>query len=290
MTMTEPTRTDVPMTGAEILANARALAPVLRRRAAEIERNRSLPEDVVQLLRDAGVFRIGFSTDWGGPGMTSMEQTEVIEALAYGDASVGWCAKLGSDIGLHVNFLDQDEVHTYGFTGLRVRYDAGVAFPYRVVENLDAIRLQLTWKPPAVRGQQVPVNGTGNCITRYPSGCDLLETATSGTAFYTQGTLYAPLASVSIKLASAGSVIFRSGIVVRSLQAQVPTSAESPGPVIQVPNDSAGALPLDVYFRAYAGSTVVGTARVRYPATDPTATPVPGRRAVTVLSWTIRRA
>lgn len=109
MTMTEPARTAVPMTGAQILANAKALAPIMRKRSAEIEKNRRLPADVVQTLRDAGLFRIGFSKDWGGPGMTSMEQTEVIEAISYGDSSVGWCVKLGSDIGLHANFLDQDE-------------------------------------------------------------------------------------------------------------------------------------------------------------------------------------
>ena len=124
MTMTEPARTDVPLTGAQILENAKALAPVLRERAAEIEANRSLPEDVVQLLRDAGVFRIGFSRAWGGPEMTSMEQTEVIEALSYGDASVGWCAKLGSDIGLHANFLDQDEARRM-FTSIDM-HSAGV--------------------------------------------------------------------------------------------------------------------------------------------------------------------
>ncbi|MFD1049761.1 acyl-CoA dehydrogenase family protein, partial [Kibdelosporangium lantanae] len=75
----------------------------------EIEKNRQLPADVVQMLRDAGVFRIGFTREWGGPEMTSMEQTEVIETLSYGEPSVGWCAKLGSDIGLHANFIDQDE-------------------------------------------------------------------------------------------------------------------------------------------------------------------------------------
>ncbi|MGW5049562.1 acyl-CoA dehydrogenase family protein [Actinokineospora sp. NPDC004072] len=109
MTITEPVRAEVPLTGADIIANAKALVPVLRERADEIERNRRLPDDVVGMLREAGVFRIGFSREWGGPGMTSMEQLEVIETIAYGDGSTGWCAKLGSDIGLHANFLDQDE-------------------------------------------------------------------------------------------------------------------------------------------------------------------------------------
>ncbi|WP_433260847.1 acyl-CoA dehydrogenase family protein [Actinosynnema sp. CS-041913] len=109
MTITEPARAEATLTGAEILANAKALVPILRKRSAEIERNRRLPDDVVEMLRDAGVFRMCFSRAWGGPEMTSMEQVEVIETIAYGDSSAGWCAKLGSDIGLHANFLDQDE-------------------------------------------------------------------------------------------------------------------------------------------------------------------------------------
>ncbi|WP_018681962.1 acyl-CoA dehydrogenase family protein [Actinokineospora enzanensis] len=95
-----------PRTGAEILARARALAPVLRARAAEIEQAGRLPADVVDLLRDAGVFRMCFGPEWGGPGMTSTEQTEVVEALAYGDASAGWCAMIGANTGIYSAFLE----------------------------------------------------------------------------------------------------------------------------------------------------------------------------------------
>ena len=161
MTMTEPARTDVALTGTQILANAKALAPILRKRAAEIEKNRRLPADVVQMLRDGGIFRIGFSKAWGGPEMTSMQQTEVIEALAYGDPSVAWCAKLGSDIGLHANFLDQDEarrmfpsidMHTAGVLlpsgraekvpGLLKYHEAGVVGPFYTGEKVRYLALQ----------------------------------------------------------------------------------------------------------------------------------------------------
>lgn len=88
-----------------ILERARALAPVLRERAGEIERARRLPPDVVESLRATGVFRMGFARDWGGPELTSIEQTEVIEALSHGDPSAGWCAMIGSDTGLYARFL-----------------------------------------------------------------------------------------------------------------------------------------------------------------------------------------
>ncbi|MFD0207393.1 MULTISPECIES: acyl-CoA dehydrogenase family protein [Saccharothrix] len=85
----------VAETGEEILARAQELAPRLRERSEEIERLRRLPEDVVAMMRDAGVFRMGFGRDRGGPEMTSEQQTRVVEALAHGDASAGWCAMIG---------------------------------------------------------------------------------------------------------------------------------------------------------------------------------------------------
>ncbi|WP_033213205.1 acyl-CoA dehydrogenase family protein [Kitasatospora phosalacinea] len=91
----------------EILRRARELAPVLRERAPEIEANRTLPAEVVELLRATGVFGMCFGPEWGGPGLTSMEQTEVVEALAYGDASAAWCAVIGANTGIYANFLDQ---------------------------------------------------------------------------------------------------------------------------------------------------------------------------------------
>lgn len=96
----------VPETGEGILAAAQELAPRLRERSEEIERLRRLPDDVVALMRDAGVFRMGFGRDWGGPEMTSEQQTRVVEALAYGDASAGWCAMIGMDTGLYARFLE----------------------------------------------------------------------------------------------------------------------------------------------------------------------------------------
>ncbi|MFD8479894.1 acyl-CoA dehydrogenase family protein [Kitasatospora sp. NPDC059673] len=101
---------DAPLDAAEILRRARELAPVLRKKAPEIEANRTLPAEVVELLRATGVFRMGHAPEWGGPGLTSMEQTEVIEALAHGDASAAWCAGIGSMGGAITNFLTPDAV------------------------------------------------------------------------------------------------------------------------------------------------------------------------------------
>jgi alkylation response protein AidB-like acyl-CoA dehydrogenase len=91
----------VPNTPEDILAAVRALVPTLRARSAEIEQNRRLPADIVELLRGAGVFRMGFGKEFGGPELSSTQQTEVIETLSYADTSVGWCAMVGMDTGLY---------------------------------------------------------------------------------------------------------------------------------------------------------------------------------------------
>ncbi|MCP2287847.1 acyl-CoA dehydrogenase family protein [Nocardia amikacinitolerans] len=131
--------------GAEILARAQALAPRLRERAEEIEAARRLPADIVELLRDAGVFRMAFARDWGGPELSSIEQTEVVEALAYGDASVGWCAMIGSDTGLYARFLDEP-VAKEMFPSLDM-VTAGLLFPTGRAERVPGgFRLSGRWQ------------------------------------------------------------------------------------------------------------------------------------------------
>lgn len=96
------------LTGSDILANARALADSIRDEnlAAEYDRIRRLPAEVVERIREAGIMRMNMPRSWGGPEMTSMEQVEVIEALARADASVAWCSFIWCDSGLYSGYLD----------------------------------------------------------------------------------------------------------------------------------------------------------------------------------------
>lgn len=76
----------------EIVQRAQKAVPALRDAAADIEQNRSLPSEIVELLRSTGAFRMAMPAAWGGPELTSCQQTEVIEILATGDASAA-CAR-----------------------------------------------------------------------------------------------------------------------------------------------------------------------------------------------------
>lgn len=98
------------LSGDEILANAKALADKIRKRdlAPQYDELRSLPKDVVEDLRSAGVFRMNMPEIWGGPQMTPMQQIMVIEELSAADASVGWCSFIWTDSGIYSGYIADD--------------------------------------------------------------------------------------------------------------------------------------------------------------------------------------
>ena len=96
----------------DIISAVRALAPEIQSRGDEIAALRRLPLDLVTKLKAAGVFRMAMPKAWGGPEMTPREQCEVYEALGAADASVAWCAKIGSDSGYFAAQLDENVART----------------------------------------------------------------------------------------------------------------------------------------------------------------------------------
>jgi alkylation response protein AidB-like acyl-CoA dehydrogenase len=154
------------LTAADIVGNARALAAALRPWSDEIERARRLPHDVVQMMRDAGVFRMTMPRSWGGPEMTPMQQNEVIEELSRADASVGWCTMIGSDSGLYSAFLDQ-----------------GVA--RQMFPRLDMIMAGLVY--PVGRAERVPGGYRVTGRWSFGSGCTHCDWLAAGCLVYDRG-------------------------------------------------------------------------------------------------------
>jgi hypothetical protein len=206
-----------------------------------------------------------------------------------------------------------DEVHQNGLTGLRLRYD--VTATARSGGNtslssiLDGVVVRLTWKPPAVRGQRTAINGATNCIGNAPyltsgTNCALLTTSGNQSHLYLQGTVYSPYAALDIAMTNASGQVFKSGLITRSLLFKVTASSGFNQPVIEVPDNSTGAAPLEVYLTAYAcpsGSAASCSAtappaapwrvagQAQATITDTGATPVIGSREVTVRSWQLPR-
>jgi 3-hydroxy-9,10-secoandrosta-1,3,5(10)-triene-9,17-dione monooxygenase len=72
---------------AELLSRARALIPMLRERADEIDLARSVPAGVIQAMRDAEFFKILQPREWGGFGYDLMPFLRVVMEIARGGSS-----------------------------------------------------------------------------------------------------------------------------------------------------------------------------------------------------------
>ncbi|WAC89686.1 acyl-CoA dehydrogenase family protein [Mycobacterium sp. Aquia_213] len=86
---------DLP-THEAVVAQARALQPILGKHAATAEALRRLPDPVNAALTNAGMFRLQTPKRFGGYGAGVRTVLEVGEALAEADASASWLVVLGA--------------------------------------------------------------------------------------------------------------------------------------------------------------------------------------------------
>jgi alkylation response protein AidB-like acyl-CoA dehydrogenase len=93
--MTDAMTTDTVPDVSTPLETARALAPRIRERAAEIEAARQLPPDLVMDIANAQLFKVGVSKAEGGLGADIITTLGVIEEVARADGSTGWCVAMG---------------------------------------------------------------------------------------------------------------------------------------------------------------------------------------------------
>jgi indole-3-acetate monooxygenase len=95
----------VTTTTNEIFDAVRALAPTITARSDEIERERRVPQDLVDDLSAAGCFRILVPRSHGGADLGLTAQMEVCEELARADGSVGWTVMIGCTAPALFGFL-----------------------------------------------------------------------------------------------------------------------------------------------------------------------------------------
>lgn len=77
---------------AEVLGAVESLVPTLRENGREAEDNRWIPQDNIDLLDKAGVFRLTVPTRFGGLDVPLADQVAVVSAISRGCASTGWVA------------------------------------------------------------------------------------------------------------------------------------------------------------------------------------------------------
>lgn len=89
----------------ELVRRARALAPLIAERAAETERARTPPADLIEALTDTGLFRMNIPVRAGGEAAHPLVVFHAIEALAVGDASVAWVVMIATEVSLTTGWL-----------------------------------------------------------------------------------------------------------------------------------------------------------------------------------------
>lgn len=176
-----------------------------------------------------------------------------------------------------------------------VQLDTDSANGQQVTSRLDLLKLDLTFRPIAVRAQS-------GCVTTVGAGgCAQFATnSTPGKELYIQGTAYLPRAQIDVTLNNISGQVFRSGLVARSALLSITSSSSYSGPVIELPDNTLAPTPLAMFFTVWkcpsgfsgapstaGGCTVRGRAKVTY--TDGSFTPTPGQRGVTINSWTVGR-
>lgn len=80
----------------DALTAARELAPKLSARAQEAEQLKTLPADLVEEARRAGLFRLALPRALGGLELAPAKLVEVVEELARADGSAGWTIMIGN--------------------------------------------------------------------------------------------------------------------------------------------------------------------------------------------------
>jgi alkylation response protein AidB-like acyl-CoA dehydrogenase len=93
----------------QLIANARELAPRVREYSDEIERGRRLPEPVVEMLRQEGFFHALLPRDIGGIEADPVTAARIVEEIARGDASAGWCVMIAAQCCSFAGFMAREE-------------------------------------------------------------------------------------------------------------------------------------------------------------------------------------
>ena len=90
-----------------VLEAARALAPMVRAAADEIEANRELPKPVFQALADAGLYIMAVPRAVGGLEIDLPTYVQAIEEIAKADASTAWTISQGANYATYSARMQQ---------------------------------------------------------------------------------------------------------------------------------------------------------------------------------------
>lgn len=90
----------------QISANIETALPYIKPYLPRLERECTMPLELVKILKECGCFRMCMPTSWGGPELSSIEQILIVEQLSKISSALGWCVMIGSDSGIYSGYLD----------------------------------------------------------------------------------------------------------------------------------------------------------------------------------------
>src|SRR5882757_891256 len=128
------TNTNVP-SRTELVGRATELSELIHKHAEWQEENRSLHDDIVQGLTDAGLMKLRVPLRYGGYEADTRTVSDVIAELAKADGSVGWSMNTWS-IGFWVAGLFPDATQDEMFSDPEVRIGNSIS-PHGIATPTD---------------------------------------------------------------------------------------------------------------------------------------------------------
>ncbi|MFJ8844682.1 acyl-CoA dehydrogenase family protein [Streptomyces cyaneofuscatus] len=128
-----------------VLKAVRDIVPTLRKNGEEADNQRWIPEENIELLEKAGVFRIATPRRFGGLDLSLPEQARVLQEIGRGCGSTGWLGMVWvSSAGLATLYPDQAQEEV--FAGGSVRISGGFAPTGTLTPTEGGYLLNGTWK------------------------------------------------------------------------------------------------------------------------------------------------
>ncbi|MDA9412705.1 acyl-CoA dehydrogenase family protein [Bradyrhizobium sp. CCBAU 45384] len=121
--------------GFDLVARARAIAPLIADEADEIERTRRLTSGVVQALIGNGLYRALLPRSLGGSEAPPEIFMQMLEEVAKADASTAWCLGQNSVCAMIAAALDHDSAHEIFNTASGILAWGAVAHEAHAVEG-----------------------------------------------------------------------------------------------------------------------------------------------------------
>lgn len=142
-------------TGADLIAKAQSLIPMIRAHAAQGESNGHVAREIIDECARFGLYQVTQPRRWGGHEQSLTVTAQVLMALARGDHSVAWCIGIYAGHNHHLSMFDERaQRDVWGENPKAI-----IASPYNPLGNAvrdgDGFKLTGRWK--------------------YSSGCDFAD-------------------------------------------------------------------------------------------------------------------